>query len=423
MSSLFLLLSLLLIRFAFALPVEVNDIQLSNIKRSFTGPVITSNFPDPCIIKVDGIWYAFATRTYHTTVHYQIATSPDFENWTISTNADGTPKDALPNLPAWVNPTLWATWAPDVNQLDDGTFIMYFTAGAASSTSKKHCVGAATSTTVDGPYTALPNALFCPLSIGGAIDPAGFRDHNGQRYVVYKVDGNSIGHGGACGNAVAPYVGTPIMLQPVAADGITFTGASSALIDNNGDSDQGIVEAPVLIRTRDGTYVLFFSSGCYATSHYTVSYATASNLTGPYTRSATPLMATGDGRGLNSPGGMDIWSDNQHMVFHAYSSAGGRSMYTAMITVSGTTVSKRPLHERSALSRGLWAFVLAALVGGVVLAIKATMFQQDAWTGEGDGEEHGVAKVAEYEQFAHGRSGARRGDRQQRKDKPAGLMR
>lgn len=41
--------------------------------------------------------------------------------------------------------------------------------------------------------------MICPLSQGGAIDASGY-DDNGQRYVVYKVDGNSIGHGGACGN-------------------------------------------------------------------------------------------------------------------------------------------------------------------------------------------------------------------------------
>lgn len=145
--------------------------------------------------------------------------------------------------------------------------------------------------------------------------------------------------GGACGNTVAPIVATPLTLQPVAADGLTFMGSSTVLMSNNGASDQGIVEAPDLIRTRSGTYVLFFSSGCFVTSSYTVSYATASSITGPYTRASGPLLATGDGHGLTAPGGMDIWTDNQHMVFHANNANGGRSMYTALISVSGTTVS------------------------------------------------------------------------------------
>lgn len=77
---------------------------------------------------------------------------------------------------------------------------MYYSASTVQDTSK-HCVGAAISKSVIGPYTPAGNdPLFCDLSIGGAIDAAGFRDDSGQRYVVYKVDGNSLGNGGACMN-------------------------------------------------------------------------------------------------------------------------------------------------------------------------------------------------------------------------------
>lgn len=76
---------------------------------------------------------------------------------------------------------------------------MYYSASTTEDASK-HCVGAATSTNILGPYTPVDDdALFCDLTVGGAIDAAGFND-NGQRYVVYKVDGNSLGNGGACMN-------------------------------------------------------------------------------------------------------------------------------------------------------------------------------------------------------------------------------
>lgn len=82
---------------------------------------------------------------------------------------------------------------------DDGSFVMYYSASTVKDKSK-HCVGAATSKNVLGPYTPIGSEpLFCDLSIGGAIDAAGFKDGN-QRYVVYKVDGNSLGNGGACMN-------------------------------------------------------------------------------------------------------------------------------------------------------------------------------------------------------------------------------
>ncbi|KAG9579627.1 glycoside hydrolase family 43 protein, partial [Aureobasidium melanogenum] len=314
------------------------DHQISLSKRATIDLAITANFPDPSIIKVNGTWYAFATHTRGTDIKIQVAQSVNFEDWTVVRNADGSQFDALPVLPAWVRMANYLTWAPDVQQLDDGSFIMYYSATAAARPDgSKHCVGAATSPTILGPYTGLADALFCPLSRGGAIDASGFKDRNGKRYVVYKVDGNSIGHGGACGNTVAPIVGTPLMLQPVAADGHTFTGNAVALLDNDGAADQGILEAPVLTRSRAGVYFLFFSSGCFATSGYTVSYATATNLTGPYTRASSPLFRTGDGNGLKAPGGMSVWGDNRHMVLHA-NYGGGRAMYTTLIALRGTEV-------------------------------------------------------------------------------------
>lgn len=198
MSSLLLLVSLLLVNYVAALPFALeSSISVSNIKRSVTGPAIAANFPDPCVIKVNSTWYAFATRTKGTTEHVQVASSSDFTTWTVWENSDGTPYNALPNLPAWVDTSSSTSnnvWAPDVSQLDDGTFVMYYSATAASSSSGKHCVGGATASNVTGPYTAQANFMFCNLTAGGAIDPAGFRDHDGQRYVVYKVDGNAIGH-------------------------------------------------------------------------------------------------------------------------------------------------------------------------------------------------------------------------------------
>lgn len=76
-------------------------------KRAFSnGPVITSNFPDPAFINVGGTYYAFATSNGAQNV--QIATSPDFDTWTV------TGSDALPTIPSW---STGGVWAPDVAQL------------------------------------------------------------------------------------------------------------------------------------------------------------------------------------------------------------------------------------------------------------------------------------------------------------------
>ncbi|KAK4921030.1 hypothetical protein LTR28_012816, partial [Elasticomyces elasticus] len=280
----------------------------------------------------------------------------------------GAQRDALPDLPDWVYGPSSNVWAPDVNELDDGSYVMYFSATTAADTSK-HCVGAATSRDILGPYTALPTPLFCDLARGGAIDASGFKDwadkgggwpsesdsttdggadatgpeysgggRGGDRYVVYKIDGNSIGHGGACRNAVEPIVPTPLMLQRVAADGVTLVGDAVQVLDNGGAADDGVVEAPSLVKTAQGGFVLFFSSGCFATSAYTVSYATAASVAGPYTRRGA-LFRTDDAAGLTAPGSASVLWDTQHMLFHANYVGGGRALYSAMVAIEGDVVT------------------------------------------------------------------------------------
>lgn len=132
---------------------------------------------------------------------------------------------------------------------------------------------------------------------------------------------------------VAPIKPTPIVLQPVAADGYTPQGSAVSLLDNNGPADDGVIEAPNLIRF-GSAWVLFFSSGCFASPRYTVSYATASSVTGPYTRAPQPLLRTGDGD-LKAPGGMSISIDGRHMLFHG-NYGFGRALYAAEVAVAGS---------------------------------------------------------------------------------------
>lgn len=217
---------------------------------------------------------------------------------------------------------------------------MYYTANTADGAT--HCVGAATSAAPQGPYTPLAAALACPRAQGGAIDPAGFADTDGTLYVVYKVDGNSIGHGGNCNNGVAPLVPTPIMLQRMAADGVTPAGSPVQILDR-GDADGPLVEAPSLVKV-GGVYLLFFSSNCYAGALYDVSYATATSVGGPYTKQTAPnapLLQTGTPyANLFSPGGLDVGPGGVRVLFHADkgTTADVRQMYAGTISISGHVV-------------------------------------------------------------------------------------
>ena len=47
------------------------------------------------------------------------------------------------------------------------------------------------------------------------------------------------------------------MMQAVKGDGITPEGKSHRILDNNGMSDDGIVEAPGLVKAPDNTYMRY----------------------------------------------------------------------------------------------------------------------------------------------------------------------
>ena len=175
--------------------------------------------------------------------------------------------------------------------------------------------------------------------------PLAFTDFDGQRYMVYKVDGNNIGRGGSCGNTVAPIVPTPIMLQNMAADGVTPVGSPVQLIDRD-PIDGPLIEAPSLMRIGN-TYVLFFSSNCYTTSLYDVSYATSvGSVSGPWTKQQgpyAPLLVTGSDNGnLWAPGGLTVAQDGYHVVFHAdavHDWTADRPMWAGTISVNGRVVT------------------------------------------------------------------------------------
>jgi beta-xylosidase len=224
----------------------------------------------------------------------------------------------------------------------DGKYVMYYSA-TPKGRSDRHCVGTAVATNPQGPYTPQATAIACAYDKGGAIDPAGIRDSDGTYYVVYKIDGNNIGHGGNCNNGVAPIVSTPIMLQQLASDAITPVGSPIQILDRD-DNDGPLVEAPSLIKV-NGKYVLFFSSNCYASTFYDVSYAYASSIRGPYQKVhgneqpgvAAPLLKTGS-YGLNAPGGATISKDGTKLFFHANLNgkdiSGGRAMYVADVSTT-----------------------------------------------------------------------------------------
>ena len=161
--------------------------------------------------------------------------------------------------------------------------------------------------------------MFCDVAAGGAIDADGFTDpQTGKQYVVYKVDGNSNGHGGCAANTADPIVPTPLILQEVSAtDGFTLIGTGTQIMTNLPE-DGPNVEAPALAYDASTeTYILFFNSGCFTSTTYNVQYATSKSIFGTYTRGSSPLLVTGStAANVYIPGSLDVTPDGKKAIFH-----------------------------------------------------------------------------------------------------------
>ena len=286
------------------------------------GPVLSNNFPDPSIIRVGDKYYGFATRTRVPRINVQVAeaTAADSTRWSLREGYD-----AMPSVPEWVNTETMPgpeVWSPDVNQLDDGTFVLYFAAASRrlvpSHEQRQHCIGAALSNNVLGPYQPLEEPLACDLEAGGAIDPDGFLDLvSGKRYLLYKVDGNSLGRNGSCSRYIAP---TPLMLQQVKVDGVSLVDQPIELLTNT-RYDGPNIEAPSLVY-HDQKHYLLYNSRCWANQTYNVKYAVSyDGVEGPYHKSPRPLLVSGqklNGVELHAPGGVEVDpSNSSRIVFHS----------------------------------------------------------------------------------------------------------
>lgn len=225
--------------------------------RSDEQPVLEKDFPDPALIQAgNGTWWSFATAGGGYNIQMASAPLPSGP-WTYHE------ADALPQVGAWSTGS--SVWAPDVRKIDS-QYVMYY-AAEQNGNGGSHCVAVATALDISGPYTAEAEPLSCNTSQGGSIDPSGFTDDDGSHWVTWKIDGNSIGNGGTCGNTVAPIVSTPIMLQRMSSSGITADGSEAIEILDRSQYDGPLIEAPVIIKV-DGIYYLSFSSNCYSTPQY-----------------------------------------------------------------------------------------------------------------------------------------------------------
>lgn len=291
-------------------------------------PVYAPNggFADPSVVSENGQFHGMATGSYVPSALGDIASGP----WT----AQG---PALTSMPEWA--TGGGMWAPDLERISATQWVLYFAAPVAGLGAGQRCIGAATASTPLGPFRPVDGGpLVCPgladtptaddtvpnrpLANAGVIDPSGFKDSDGTRFLLYKTQQ------------------LPSSLRIVrlnAAGTHVFSGATSRQLSR---SDR-IVENPVLVK-RAGAYVLFASRGPYNKCSYETVWMRAGSLAANAFDNATEhtLLTPASTGGVCGPGGGDIAAaldGGQRLFFHGWMCGGSPcpSSYDAQTDTGG----------------------------------------------------------------------------------------
>jgi len=160
-------------------------------RATFTNPVsepAADTFADPSLIRGrDGRWYAYATsdplKAGDPTVPLlPVLSSTDLVTWTSAGSVFAV-------RPSWATPTA-GIWAPDIRWVD-GRYVLYYvvTDTTALPGDTDSAIGVATAPTPLGPWTDSGGPLVAPRpgngSYLGTIDPAGFTDTEGHRWLYW----------------------------------------------------------------------------------------------------------------------------------------------------------------------------------------------------------------------------------------------
>ncbi|HVG31269.1 MAG TPA: family 43 glycosylhydrolase [Pyrinomonadaceae bacterium] len=270
-------------------------------RASYTNPVMAGDFPDPSVVRVGRDYWAAATSS-EWGPQYPILHSRDLVNWEIVG-------------PVFRRPPAWSAgnyWAPEISQ-DRGRFFVYY---AARKKNGPLCVAVATARRPQGPY-ADHGPLVCQEV--GSIDAFPVTDEAGQRYLLWKEDGNSRSQP------------TPIWAQRLSPDGTRLVGERRELIRNDQPWEKhatlpygDLVEGPSVVR-RGGWFYMFYSGNfcCARECNYALGVARSRKLMGPWEKNpANPILAGNDT--WKCPGHGTVVADERGRHFLLYHSMRAR---------------------------------------------------------------------------------------------------
>jgi beta-xylosidase len=258
--------------------------------RTYTNPIVASNFPDPFVLRHGRQYYAFGTTGQGRMPDgrvFSLMISPNLIDWR--------PVGGALTPPAGTEKADF--WAPEV-VLHDGIFYMYYSrGGGAIGASEGHQLHVATSSRPEGPYTEIA-ALPVPGS-QFTIDAHAFKDNNGQWYLFYARDFTDTEDGYYPGTGLV--VDRLVSMTQLANESRTVLRARHSwtlfeanrlmpLYGNRTFAQWHTMEGP-FVRQHDGKYYCFFSGANFLTDRYGVDYCVAEHIMGPYADSGSDAGA------------------------------------------------------------------------------------------------------------------------------------
>lgn len=267
-------------------------------RATYTNPAMAGDFPDPSIIRVGQDYWAVTTSS-EWAPEFPILHSRDLVNWEIV-------GAVFQKHPDW---SIGSYWAPEISE-DHGKFFVYY---AARRKSGSLCVAVATASRPQGPYTD-HGPLVCQEV--GSIDPFPVTDENGQRYLIWKEDGNSVSKP------------TPIWSQRLSQDRTRLVGERRELFHNDQAWEKhatlpygNLVEGPAIIR-HNGWFYLFYSGNfcCARECNYMLGVARARKLLGPWEKNPGNPILRGN-ETWKCPGHGTVVRDSRgrdFLLYHAY---------------------------------------------------------------------------------------------------------
>ena len=245
-----------------------------DLKQPTFGPVDNPNSAYPSVIKIENIYYVYATQNKKGT-NVTVAKFYHFKNWEVLE------QDALADPGPWAERNVWAS---DVTQPPPGTFVMCYTA-VQKNTDKRRCISVAKASSSTGLFIPQGTKPIVSMDDGTAYIFAGWTGARNpqnkghvQRWLLHKFDRDH----------------SSIWAQARLSNGLNTEGARFWLTHEM--REEGWDNGALTVVYTGGTFVLFHFAHSLHSTAYTTSVATAPKLQCPWTKKGEPLLEIGDGK-------------------------------------------------------------------------------------------------------------------------------